>query len=256
MICPLCEKDVDKFHPNSHILPKWMSKQSKDPETDTMLSFSLGGNSVDKVQDSIKESIVCYSCEESFNKSETYVSHVLLSQNQGIRNKHGIHQSDKTADGSTYTEWAGLDFISIKKFVISAILKQYLSDIKRKSGKQTIVNDSYFKLLRKEYFETTDDDEAYPILMFFIDQTIAMQPTYARDGSHRKVQFMGANAVFTTWISNHRKDDNVMFCRLKKNGSGISLHMSANQFQTINELIHNSSMNELVKSKIKGWYPK
>src|SRR5574337_2121147 len=77
--CPLCKKQVVKFHKRSHLIPEWRYTECYD-EKDKILEVSRLKEKVVKKQKGIYGSFMCEECEEEMQKYDHYASLILTDR--------------------------------------------------------------------------------------------------------------------------------------------------------------------------------
>ena len=84
MICPFCSNEVPQFHPNSHIIPEWMYKNSYD-DKHRAISLNLDDLEKDVVQQGHRGSFICHACEMKFSKDDDYGSQLFINNSKNSR---------------------------------------------------------------------------------------------------------------------------------------------------------------------------
>lgn len=225
--CAFCREDVAQLIRKSHIVPEWMFKDCYS-ERHEALAITGGGKHARKRQKGLWAEFLCPRCEAEFGEHDRYASNALTDSSPGFQAKHSIQATKQTADDIKFRHWSGLDFRRIQKFVFSVIIRDWLCD--ERAGlpiEDRCLSRKYFDLLTSIYRGGgVVDDSTIPILMFHPTTTsMTVLPANGRKKGHQSVIFLGLGFMFEILASNHKKPDEEMICRLKADGTAISLEL-------------------------------
>lgn len=231
LICPLCTKQVSKFHKKSHLLPEWMYTGCYD-EKHKLLEVSRVNKNIIKKQKGNYSSFMCSDCEHEIQKYDHYASLILTRRSpnsneySSIRRKYfsELYRGIKIE----FYKLEKIDFKKFQKFVFSAILRTHFAgelngiiSLNRKhlNGilgiyRESRLNDFLYPILLKEY--KNQDKLRSNIILPFINKY----------EGHHIIEFSGAGYLFQVYISSHPKPRFVESLRLKADGSLFIINMS------------------------------
>jgi len=227
--CPFCERDVERFKTNSHIVPKWMHKPTFEGNKG-FVSINLKKQKAKIVQDGLKSSFVCDACEDLFEKDDTYASKVFVDRGKekGIKN---ISSAERRILGTANAPvpclvLTGIKFKKVQKFILGVFIRAYLSGI---HGSKPVLGEKHFKNVRKMYLDESDiNDIAYPILILKIDskdmlRNVVHFPARGKDYTSgvNLVAFTGGEFEFLMIVQSHKVPSEVMMWRLTNDGTLI-----------------------------------
>jgi hypothetical protein len=165
----MCNKEVTRFHPKSHILPEWGYKALYD-ETHRLAAMDLN-NETDKAEQKGRYGTYwCSSCEGDSSKYDDYAS-VLLAGRKPHTIERIVRKTQKTGtvfrEGKSkdvvYEYWEGIDVNLFHKFVIVCAIRGELAV--RVHARPKLTN-SQLKKLINSYYEDRPNTESLPLQMF------------------------------------------------------------------------------------------
>lgn len=161
VVCPICDKSVEKFHPKSHILPKWMDHH--DPEKRGLVHFDEEGRQ-QIIQTGWYASIVCPSCEVAFGPYDQYASLILDEKNKSSLEKSKIKQTPHRKNGLLVgLTLAGVNFLKLHKFALGVVLRSQLE--RKANGRELLFNEETFLKLRKTYLSDQPLENSFPLCL-------------------------------------------------------------------------------------------
>jgi hypothetical protein len=227
MICPFCEKNVEKLKTNSHVIPKWMYKPTYEGNKG-FYSISLQKEKMEKAQDGFKSTFICDACEHLFEKDDTFASWFFVGR-KGQKKIKNIANAELrtfwTTDGPlTCLVLNGVDFKRVQKFVFGVFLRSYLAKI---DTKNRILGEKHFKKVRKMYMTEEDmDDKVYPIFIYKVNpndwlRNIVGLPTRSEKGKYglNSLIFSGSNFQFQMIVQSHHIPNEALSLRLTNTGN-------------------------------------
>lgn len=136
MECLMCNEECTSFKTNSHILPRFIIKQSKENGKNTLIGLD-SGEVIKNNQNDFKADFICDKCEASFNTIETPASKILY-------NRENIKKDIAQSQDCYYFEKDS--FVILWKLVISVILKYHIATKVLKN--QDLLGDLHFNKLK------------------------------------------------------------------------------------------------------------
>ncbi len=231
MICPFCQTQVPRLHPNSHVIPEWMYKKAYD-EKHRAISLDLDVLKKDIVQQGYRASIVCDKCENEFSKDDNYGC-LLLSEDI---EKRQVQRSLKKEEGKISNDvreylvyrWLDFDFKKLQGFIFSVLIRNHLW---HRSVQKEHLSDKDFQKIKSIYSDDgLLDDDSYPIQVIKLSdegfRNVVMLPYVSRfAGDHRAYIFSGGGYLFHAMISSHRKPREFQACSIKKDATAVIIQM-------------------------------
>jgi hypothetical protein len=233
MICPFCQIEVTKFHPNSHIIPEWMYKNSYD-EIHRAISLDLDNLEKDLIQQGFRGSFICDECEKIFSKDDDYGSKLFANtyKNSPIKNNLITNTLNHHINGeeNLITHWESFDFNKLQKFILSVLIRNHLWN---RNIQKIHLNDAHYEAIKNLYLNKFSSDEtSYPIkIIKLIETEIHLHPVVILpyispvEENHKAYIFAGAGYIFYTYISSHKKPIYLKSFRLRSPGSIDMLHV-------------------------------
>lgn len=223
--CPFCEKFVEEFHPNSHIVPEWLFKLTY-PEHANYLNIDLLKDQVKIAQAGTRKSFICWKCEEGFSKDDGYASAVLGEKNprSTIPNiadaKEIWNREEKTFRKCFVLE--GVNFKKIQKFVLGVVLRGYMA--KTYEGKE-FLGEKHFRKMKNVYKDDQQlDDKIYPIFILKVhskdiySELIHLPIRGIGQMRTNLASFLAGGYEFNVVVQSHQIPEPFLYLRLKSTG--------------------------------------
>lgn len=159
--CLMCDKDVQLYKPNSHVVPKWCFREIRNP--DGRLPFMDVFNHIKTKSTQFTEygDFICDDCETETSKLDTYASNTL-SISQLKKSRKFIY--DENLLTNTFSI-KNVDNIKIIKFIWSVTIRKYIFNKVVLGDKINILSDSNFKLLKDEYKSLSINPEKFNVIL-------------------------------------------------------------------------------------------
>lgn len=203
--CPLCLNKVSKLKTNSHVIPRWIAKDTKNENGQNIL-LNIKENKVKSNQTDYKGDYVCSKCEDLFRDFDTYGSRVYkLKQGftKGSVNNYSNSQNNKN--------FATVQMLDLKghllwKFFISILVRHHLYSLKYL---KIDVLGSDYSVIQKMIFEKKPDLSLYPIRVFLHpeEKTSVSYPHSFKSGNSTIWRFSGYNFTADICISPETNDN-------------------------------------------------
>ena len=203
MKCPFCENEVDKFHPNSHVVPEWMYKTSFGQ------SYKVG--QLDQVEEELilvqkgfTASFICEGCETDFSKDDTYGSRILGNRTEWERVVLDIQDKKMRA-----FKLIDFDFKRFQKFVLGVVLRGHLAKVGKTND---LLGEKHYLRMRKVYKDDSNfDPRVYPIAVNKVPPQDPLQIAQPSRGKNLEnlniVAFRGAGYEIDVVVQNQDPPD-------------------------------------------------
>ncbi len=223
--CPFCEKEVDEFHPSSHVIPEWLFKRTYGKQG-KYLNINLLKEEVKIAQSGTKKSFVCRNCEGDFAEDDRYASLVLNAKNprSTVPNvadaKETWNHEERGYRKCLVLE--GVNFKKFLKFVLGVVMRGHMA--KTDNGKE-FLGEKHFRKMKNVY---RDDlllnDSIYPIFILKVDskdifsEFIHLPGRGEGPGGANLASFVAGGYRFNVVVQSHQIPEPYLRLRLKSNG--------------------------------------
>jgi hypothetical protein len=154
--CPLCGVTVSQLKSGSHIVPEWMYLDSYDEKHRTN-HIDVAKKVVTLIQKGLRDRFICSTCEDMFAGDDDFGKKCLIA-------KKGVTTKVVFAKGGFKVEhWTDFDFKRLQKFILSVVIRWYLSA--NGNEKNTLGSNNYGKI-KALYYGKTKDDSTLPIVIY------------------------------------------------------------------------------------------
>ncbi len=226
MKCPFCEKVVEKFHPNSHVVPEWLFKLTYGKQG-KYASVDLRKEEAKPVQSGTKKSFICRDCEETFSDDDRYASKVF-----GFKNPKSTIPNVADAKETLIpdTEWTyrkcfvleGVNFKKLQKFVLGVVMRGYMAKTDEGTG---LLGEKHFERMKNVYKDVLQlDDNIYPIFILRVDpkdifsEFVHLPGRGKGPGGTNLASFAAGGYRFNVGVQSHQIPEPYLRLRLKSNG--------------------------------------
>ena len=225
MKCPFCEKVVEEFHPNSHVVPEWLFKLTYGKQG-KYLSIDLLEEKVKIAQSGTKKSFVCRDCERDFGEDDRYARLVL-----GAKKLQSTVPNVADAKEVWYREarayrkclvLEGVKFKRLQKFVLGVVMRGHMAKTDR--GRE-FLGEKHFRKMKNVYKDDLQlDDKIYPIFILKVDskdifsEFIHLPCRGEGPGGANLASFMAGGYRFNVVVQSHQIPEPYLHLRLKSNG--------------------------------------
>lgn len=181
--CPFCEKTVQKYKSNSHIIPKAFIKPAK--RSGTLAYIGVVDGLLEKLQDGVKEDFICDECENSFSNDDSYGAVILMNTSPSSPLRNGVSEKKIPQLRLSFYEITGFNFTKLKKFVLSIILRDHCMKIVL--GSSRLMNDQNFSDMRADYNLPTASNERFKVVIHKVENMLSQlaftvsMPTMSND---------------------------------------------------------------------------
>jgi len=225
LICPLCKKQVAKFHKRSHIIPEWMYTECYD-EKHKILEISRSKEKVVKKQKGIYGSFMCEKCEEETQKYDHYASLILTDRSPNSDEYISVNKKyfceNYKGEKAEFGKWENINFRKFQKFVFSIVLRTHFAG---KIEGHISLNKKHLEGISAIYRDELNlDDSSYPILITEYSKNDKLKnhvilPYINKQEGHHIIEFTGGGYLFNVYVSSHSKPRFVKSLSLKSDGS-------------------------------------
>jgi hypothetical protein len=194
-ICGFCEKEVDRLHQRSHILPDWMCKSAIKPE-----GLKVTSGKVQVTQRATWAAIVCAECETLFSIFDTYAANLWGENNaEWLEKQRIVSQRWKWDEGVDlfFFTLDGVKAKCVKDFVLSVAVRGNLH--RKRQSLPPLMNDSQQKSMREQILGDSFNRDEFAVQLFATDRLcVAIGPTLLAED--QTIRFMGKGLFYILHI--------------------------------------------------------
>ena len=218
--CYMCDKDVEKFKTNSHVIPKCLLKPIKENGKYVLVDNVKKENKY--TGNEIIGNFICDACEKKTRKDDAFAKEFFIDKkffeisttrfmtSDGLIDlKNAIKDFYEFETVEVFEERA---FQNFKLFVLSVLLREYC--YQKVTRNTAIIPDHHLEKLRNiyHYINIYDLDSYYPIMMnkeILLDTT-TFYPYKTRNKGINSLKFMVMGYRILTYIDK-REISNICF---------------------------------------------
>ena len=192
--CPICDSENVKFKQKSHVIPRFLVKQTKQDG----LNVYIGKEKVrERNFSDIKAKIVCDACELKFKKDDDFAKK-FFDENKFYQQGHTYQPRNPKLKIAGYDEYKPESFKSLKKFIYSVLLRHHLYLLKVETKN---LLGSHFDEIKQRYMSNDIRSDEYPTCMIrYVDFSTIGYPTRERSGGFNTVFMIIKNYRIWTYI--------------------------------------------------------
>lgn len=225
--CPICETENVSFRQKSHVIPRFLVKQTKRDG----LNVYIGNERVrERNFSDIKAKIVCDVCELKFKRDDDFAKK-FFDENKFYQKGHTFQPKDPRLKIAGYDEYKPEAFAPLKKFIYSVLLRHHLYLLKVESRN---LLGQHFDEIKQRYTSNNIRSDEYPTCMIrYVDFSTIGYPTRERSGGLNSVFMIIKNYRIWTYIDSrhHMEKSFADFNMSEKHLRSLMLSFQNTKFQ-------------------------
>ena len=257
--CPFCEKIVEKLHPNSHILPRWLFRLSSSRK-EKYFGAELGPDKINIIQSGFKGSFICQDCEKNFGEDDRYASLIFGEKNLKSKEENVADAKLKFLEherglANCYS-FERLNFKKLQRFVLGVVMRGHMARLKDGKG---FLGEKHFVEMKKIYSDILGlDDKTYPILIYKVYsgdkyKETGFLPVRGRNSKGTNyASFMGGGYLFGVVVQNHLISESALISNLmlKSDGKLVIPETQMENLQFMQKAVEKT--NKLARKRWRG----